>query len=95
MAMCLNEILKEAVSNAVRHGDAERAWVEVSRTGEKTEAIVEIQVTNDGRIPVTGERRGLGSQLLDELTLEWSLESVPETGQTILAARLPFSGLQA
>ena len=95
MAMCLNEILKEAVSNAVRHGDAERAWVEVSRTGEKTEAIVEVQVTNDGRIPVTGERRGLGSQLLDELTLEWSLESVPETGQTILAARLPFSGLQA
>ena len=95
MSMCLNEILKEAVSNAVRHGDAERAWVEVSRIGEKDAAVVEVQVTNDGRIPVTGERRGLGSKLLDELTLDWSLNSEPETGRTILAARLPFSGVQA
>jgi signal transduction histidine kinase len=92
LSMCVNEILKEAVSNAVRHGDAQKAWV---RVGAPSGGVVELSVANDGLAPMTGGRRGVGSGLLDELTVDWSLGYDQNNGQTILRARLPFSTPQA
>lgn len=92
LSMCVNEILKEAVSNAVRHGDAQKAWV---RVGAPSGGVVELSVANDGLAPMTGGRRGVGSGLLDELTVDWSLGYDQNYGQTILRARLPFSTPQA
>ena len=92
LSMCINEILKEAVSNAVRHGDAQKAWVSV---GAPSGGVIELSVANDGIAPMTGGRRGIGSGLLDELTVDWSLNYDENNSRTILRARLPFSSLQA
>jgi signal transduction histidine kinase len=92
LSMCVNEILKEAVSNAVRHGDAQKAWVSV---GAPSGGVIELSVANDGFAPMTGGRRGIGSGLLDELTVDWSLGYDENNSRTILRARLPFSSLQA
>ena len=92
LSMCVNEILKEAVSNAVRHGDAQKAWVTV---GAPSGGVIELSVANDGIAPMTGGRRGIGSGLLDELTVDWSLNYDENNSRTILRARLPFSSLQA
>ena len=92
LSMCVNEILKEAVSNAVRHGDAQKAWVTV---GAPSGGVIELSVANDGLAPVNASRRGVGSGLLDELTVDWSLGYDENNNRTILRARLPFSSLQA
>lgn len=92
LSMCVNEILKEAVSNAVRHGDARTAKVSLNLADE---GVLNLTVTNDGYAPRIGGRKGLGSNLLDELTVNWSLGFDSATDQTILTARLPFSRSQA
>lgn len=91
LCMCLNEILKEAISNAVRHGDASKANIKLTET--KT-GIVEVIVSNDGTRPVANKRKGLGSSMLDELTLDWQLTFDPNGYQTVLIAHLPFSKAQ-
>jgi two-component sensor histidine kinase len=92
LSMCVNEIAKEAVSNAVRHGDARNANIslEVSEAG-----LIALQVTNDGRPPKNGKRKGLGSLMLDELTVDWQLSVDENRDQTVLLAHLPFSKPQA
>ena len=92
LSMCVNEILKEAISNAVRHGDARTAQASLKLADE---GVIDLTVTNDGKAPRIGVRKGLGSNLLDELTVDWSLDFDSATDQTILTARLPFSRSQA
>ena len=92
LAMCVNEILKEAVSNAVRHGDAKNANVEMKVIGGD---VIELKVSNDGTPPSTSGRKGLGSALLDELTLAWKLSTDPNREKTVLLVTLPHSKLPA
>ena len=92
LSMCVNEILKEAISNAVRHGDARTAQVSLKLADE---SLINLTVANDGHAPRIGGRKGLGSSLFDELTVDWSLDFNSATDQTILTARLPFSTSQA
>ena len=92
LSMCVNEILKEAISNAVRHGDAQNALVELSFNQQ---GLIELKVANDGKPPVSSNRKGVGSALLDELTLDWQLSVDENRDQTVLLAHLPFSGSQA
>jgi hypothetical protein len=92
LSMCVNEIVKEAVSNAVRHGDARTAQVSIKLAAD---GLIDLTVKNDGQAPRIGVRQGLGGALLDELTVDWSLDFDSATDQTILSARLPFSTAQA
>lgn len=92
LSMCMNEIFKEAVSNAVRHGDARRAQISLKIAGS---GLIEVRVANDGNPPAARGRKGVGSALLDELTLDWQLSVVENRDQTVLLAHLPFSGSQA
>ena len=92
LSMCVNEIIKEAISNAVRHGDARNAQVALNLAHE---GVIDLAISNDGTPPSTNSRRGIGSKLLDELTVDWSLGFDSATDQTILTARLPFSRSQA
>ena len=92
LSMCVNEILKEAISNAVRHGDARTAQVSLAVADG---GVIELTVANDGLAPRISGRKGLGSNLLDELTVDWSLGFDSATDQTILTARLPFPRSQA
>ena len=67
---CINEIVKEGVSNAIRHGHARH--VEISILEESADAI-RIEISNDG-VSDTSDRQGVGSQMLDEITMNWSRE---------------------
>jgi hypothetical protein len=84
-SFCVNEILKEAVSNAVRHGDATEAKVSIDRIDDD---LLRIEVSNNGTPPRKGENtQGIGSELMDEICLNWSLEG--NRNQVLLVAELP------
>jgi signal transduction histidine kinase len=84
-SFCVNELVKEAVSNAVRHGDASKANVVIDRV---TDDLLQITVTNDGR-PVESRSlsSGIGSEMLDEICLSWDLTS--DRSGVSLVAELP------
>jgi signal transduction histidine kinase len=79
-----NEIIKEAVSNSVKHGKAD--LVKVSFDQPKP-GFVEIMVQDNGRGLSSRSSSGLGSQVLDETAFPWSLQNQP-TGGTILKAQI-------
>jgi signal transduction histidine kinase len=86
-SVCANEIIKESVSNSMKHGKASRVEV----TFESVQpGFIEIIAVDDGKGLPRQFRPGLGSQLLDEIAFPWSLEKRPEGG-TILRARIPVS----
>ena len=85
--MCVNEILKEAVSNAVRHGEAKNVAVEIDRVDDFELSIL---VTNDG-LPLSAQKRlGVGSRLIEELTTDWSIATNRASGRTEFKANLPL-----
>ena len=81
-----NEIIKEAVSNAVRHGQAKNVNIKLDRIQDD---ILEIEIINDGFKPLRELTPGLGAQMLDELTLSWELSI--NKNQTTLTAKVPIS----
>ena len=84
---CANEIIKEGLSNAFRHGAAKKVVVKFQ--SEKP-GFVTIEISNDGKPLSKTINNGLGSQLLDEISYPWSLTKVPKGG-TLLKAQLPVS----
>jgi signal transduction histidine kinase len=86
-SVCANEIIKESVSNSMKHGKAERVNV---RFESSQPGFIEIVAEDDGKGLPRPFRPGLGSQLLDEIAFPWSLEKRPEGGTT-LRARIPVS----
>ena len=64
------EVMREAVSNAVRHGAADAVTLVVTRPAE---GIVRIVSDDDGDGPPIAPTPGLGSAMLDEVALDWSL----------------------
>jgi signal transduction histidine kinase len=69
-SFCVNEIVKEAVSNAVRHGDATSVEVKIDRVADD---LLHISVTNNGSAPVPNGEPGIGSEMLNEICLSWKL----------------------
>jgi signal transduction histidine kinase len=86
-SVCANEIIKESVSNSVKHGKAEAIKV---RFEGSDPGFVQVIVEDNGKGLPAQFRPGLGSELLDEIAFPWSLTKRPEGG-TILRARIPVS----
>jgi len=80
---CLAEVLREAVSNASKHGQA--TTVEITVNIE--DSVISIQAKDNGKSDNTGKTQGLGTELLDDVCSSWSLEPDPKTGM-ILTAKL-------
>ena len=80
-----NEIIKEAVSNAIRHGQAKNVKIKLDRIQDD---ILKIEIENDG-FKAINPTPGLGSQMLDELTLHWDLEN--QNNKVTLKAEVPIS----
>jgi hypothetical protein len=79
------EIVREGISNAIRHGNAEDVWVSLSLPSSE---IVRVEVTNDG-IPLDSvEREGMGTKYLQECSVSYSLKA--ERQKTKLVADIPF-----
>lgn len=68
------EILREGVSNAIRHGAADNIDVAIECTTSDTIAVL---IDDDGDGPPIAQVPGLGSAMLDEIALDWGLERTP------------------
>jgi signal transduction histidine kinase len=86
--MCVNEICKEAVSNAVRHGEAKKIQISIDRSADE---LLIIQVADDGRGFWGSTKPGVGSRMFDDLTISWSISNNRSIARTVLEARLPLS----
>ena len=80
---CAAEVVREAVSNAVKHGKAEHIVIALEPTNPH---LLGITVTNDGQ-PLPAEiEAGYGSSILDEVAFTWQLEN--RGGYTVLGAAI-------
>lgn len=86
-SVCANEIIKESVSNSIKHGKADKITI---RFEAEQPGFVEIITQDNGKGISKQYKPGLGSQLLDEIAFPWSMQKGPEGG-TILRARIPVS----
>lgn len=85
-AYAVSEVVREACQNGLRHGRATTIDVEIELPPSNTS--VEVRVRNIG-IPVeTHAMRGLGSQLFDDLCLQWARNAT--THGTQFSALLPL-----
>ena len=84
-AYCVNEILKEAVGNAVRHGSATAVLAKITRDKDD---FIDLVIQNDGTAPNKRAKKGIGSRMLDDITIKWSLGRSGKL--TTLTARLPL-----
>ncbi len=74
------EIFKEAVSNSIRHGNSQNIEIFLTLASP---GVLHIEVCNDGGVG-DSQTRGLGSRMLDEITIDWSLS--PKAGGMCLMA---------
>lgn len=80
------EVVREAVSNAIRHGDASRIHISIRLCANNTD--IYIAATNDGAPLPTEFSAGIGSKLLDDMTLGWSRKNEPNG--VVLTATVPL-----
>jgi uncharacterized MnhB-related membrane protein/anti-sigma regulatory factor (Ser/Thr protein kinase) len=85
---CINEICKEAISNAVKHGNAKNAWIYFNRDKDD---VLELEVCNDGHRLLRDQEAGMGLAMVEDLSLNWQLTSERHQGKTCLVAELPIS----
>jgi hypothetical protein len=78
---CLAEVLREAVSNASKHGKA--TSVEIAVNIE--DSVLVLQAADNGSSSNTGKTQGLGTELLDDVCSSWSLEPGLNSGMILTA----------
>lgn len=85
-SLSVSELVQEATSNAIRHGLASEVRIEVQATEDQRN--LDVTVSNDG-LPVCGSAKpGLGSQLFEDLTVEWSRKQLNK--RLVVLARVPI-----
>jgi hypothetical protein len=84
----INEVSKEVISNAVRHGNASSAQIKISMDGDSN---LKVAVANDGSEPVEDGVVSVGSRMLDSFCLDRSLTWDNETQMTTFTAIIPIS----
>ena len=77
------EVLREGISNAIKHGQATEIEVE-AKIADK---LIELSIVNNGKAPVNKAGKGFGSKLYDELTLDWNLSEMAD-GRTKFGATI-------
>ena len=87
ISQVINEILKEVVSNAVRHGNASEVKIQMALDGPND---IEIVAINDGTKPVRDRVESVGSRMLAAICLERSLLWNSTTKKTEFKALIPI-----
>lgn len=87
-AMVVNEILKEAISNAIHHGQAKDVQV---RLRLASAGILEILVSNDGVKPKETRGDGVGTKIFEVLCIERSLSWKSSENRTEFLATIPLA----
>jgi len=83
-AECLGEVVREAVSNASRHGGAN--WLEIQIKLE--DSRVSVKAIDNGSNTNTEKAQGLGSELFDDVCSRWQLNFDATSGTTLSAELL-------
>jgi hypothetical protein len=68
----LIEVIREAITNAVKHGAATKIAIELAQT----ETGARLTIQNDG-LPPNPATKGLGTEMFDEVSSAWTLEPAP------------------
>lgn len=87
VSQVLNEILKEVISNGVRHGQATSIEVSVQFLNPNDLMVL---VTNDGLKPTREKIESVGSRMLDAICLERTLNWNEATQRTEFKAVVPI-----
>jgi two-component sensor histidine kinase len=66
----VNELSKEIVGNAFRHGGSNELHFSIEASPDST---VELIATSNGRPPVSNPKPGVGLRMFDELSISWSM----------------------
>jgi len=83
------DLMSEAVSNAVRHGEARRVIITMSLDEQ---SLLTLTIRDDGETYPDVPLRGLGSALLDDCTMEWMRDmSMEGTTLTTVLPTVPAS----
>ena len=85
------EIVREAVSNSVKHGRADQVQISISQEQAADRSTLVLTVKDNGAAKKE-KTAGLGSKVLSELTLDWNLTK-SESG-AVLEARVPVRQLE-
>jgi hypothetical protein len=85
---CLAEVLREAVSNASKHGKATNVEIAVNIE----DLALTLQAKDNGSASNTGKTQGLGTELLDDVCSSWLLDPDPKMGM-ILTARFALESI--
>ena len=78
------EIVREAVSNAVRHGAASGVDIQIEML---VHDVLRVTITDNGRGVADERSGGLGSRLLDEVTIGWTLSSTGNGSELVANLR--------
>lgn len=87
LRFAINEISKEAVSNAVKHAKADEVAIRVSL--DQGDLLFKAQ--NNGDKPTKNSRVSLGAEMLSELCRDWSLDYDSKNQIVTLSARLALT----
>lgn len=86
-AGAIADVVREACSNAIRHGSAQVIRVTVAVC--PTTQTAQVQVENDGDALPRATTRGLGTRLFDELCTTWSRRQLDH--RVLFAANIPVA----
>jgi len=78
---CLAEVVREAVSNAAKHGLATQIEIVV----KIEDSLIFIEVEDNGKSSNTGKTQGLGCELFDDLCSQWELVRTDHGGMKLSA----------
>jgi signal transduction histidine kinase len=87
-AECLYELISEAVSNAVKHAEADEVDVQIFQADD----LIQVEIRNIQTLTVSAANAnvaGYGSRIYDEITSSWSLTF--DESDAILKATLPLT----
>jgi signal transduction histidine kinase len=84
LARCSFEVIRESVTNAVKHGSASSISIALSTT----ENVLRLSITNNGSM-TENQQGSLGSELMDQLCLSRDLTF--ENGLVVLRAELALT----
>jgi hypothetical protein len=86
LRFAINEILRESVSNAVKHGNANEIFASLEVEGDH----LLLKIANSGELPSKRTGSNFGSEMFKELTSKWSIKFDRKSNKVVLRALLPY-----
>lgn len=83
-----NEVIKEAVSNAIKHAQASKVIITL-KLNQDSDLLLTVE--NDGSAPSSASVHGVGSKIFESVCLSFSLKRNPDTELTIFTAVIPLA----